>query len=402
MARGTMTGRRWRRPLLAVLLAVLVAVAGGLGLGAAGATPSAGSTSTATTTTAVPTPLRPVDVDPGVFPTDRPLRVAVRNIPPFDIQRGNRWSGYSIELWRSMAEVLKLNYDFVPVETVGDQLAAVVDGRADLAIGAISITSEREAAVDFTQPIFDSGLQIAVPSTPSAPSISALFSKAVLKALLTVLLFIVVLIVVMGHLMWLVERRKNDDFPHSYVKGVEAGMWWAIVTLTTVGYGDTTARTRTGRVVAICWMVLGIVVVAQVTATVTSAATVERLQSDVKAVGDLSGKKVVTVRGTVSEKFVKDEGIPARLVDSITVAEEQLLDGDADAVVYDSPVLRYFAQTSGEGRVDVVGPMYDPQGYGIALPHGSPQTEVLDRTLLQLDADGTTQELEDRWFGSEG
>jgi polar amino acid transport system substrate-binding protein len=398
MARDVNQSRRWRRPFLAVLLTVLVAVTGGLGMGAAGAAPSAGS---ATSTTTVPTTLPPVEVDPGVFPTDRPLRIAVRNIPPFDIQKGTRWSGYSIELWRSMAEVLKLNYDFVPVETVGDQLAAVVDGRADLAIGAISITAEREAAVDFTQPIFDSGLQIAVPSTPSSPSITALFSKAVLRALLTVLLFIVVLIVVMGHIMWLVERRKNDDFPHSYVKGVEAGVWWAIVTLTTVGYGDTTAKTRTGRIVAICWMVLGIVVVAQVTATVTSAATVERLQSNVTAVGDLSGKKVVTVRGTVSEKFVKDEGLPAKLVDSIETAEGLLLDGRADAVVYDSPVLRYFAETQADGRVDVVGPLYDPQGYGIALPHNSAQKEALDRALLQLDADGTTEELEARWFGNQ-
>ena len=376
---------------------LLLAVAAGSAGTAGAASSQTGSGSTTTTTTTLPA----VAVDPGVFPTDRPLRVAVRNIPPFDIQKGSRWSGYSIELWRSMAEVLKLNYDFVPVETVGDQLAAVVDGRADLAIGAISITAEREAAVDFTQPIFDSGLQIAVPSTPSAPSITSLFSKAVLRALLTVLLFIVVLIFVMGHIMWLVERRKNDDFPHSYVKGVEAGVWWAIVTLTTVGYGDTTAKTRTGRTVAICWMVLGIVVVAQVTATVTSAATVERLQSNVTALSDLSDKKVVTVRGTVSEKFVKDEGIPAALVDSITTAEDQLLDGKVDAVVYDSPILRYFAQTRGEGRVDVVGPLYEPQGYGIALPHDSPQAEVLDRALLQLDADGTTQELEDRWFGNE-
>jgi len=387
-----MSTRRWRRPFLAALLLLLAAVAGTAGAaGATGRQAGAGSTTT----------LPAVEVDPGVFPTDRPVRVAVRNIPPFDIQKGTRWTGYSIELWRSMAEVLKLNYDFVPVETVGDQLTAVIDGRADLAIGAISITAEREAAVDFTQPIFDSGLQIAVPSTASAPSITSLFSKAVLRALLTVLLFIVVLIFVMGHIMWLVERRKNDDFPHSYVKGVEAGVWWAIVTLTTVGYGDTTARTRTGRTVAICWMVLGIVVVAQVTATVTSAATVERLQSNVTAVSDLSGKKVVTVRGTVSEKFVKDEGIPATLVDSITIAEDQLLDGEADAVVYDSPILRYFAQTRGQGRVDVVGPLYDPQGYGIALPHDSAQAEVLNRALLQLDADGTTQELESRWFGNE-
>lgn len=385
-----MSTRRRRRPFLVALLLLLV-VAGTAGTaGATGSQTGSGSTTT----------LPAVAVDPGVFPTDRPVRVAVRNIPPFDIQKGSRWTGYSIELWRSMAEVLKLNYEFVPVETVGDQLAAVVDGRADLAIGAISITAEREAAVDFTQPIFDSGLQIAVPTRPDAPSIAALFSKAVLKALLTVILFIVALIVVMGHIIWLVERRKNDDFPHGYVKGVESGMWWAIVTLTTVGYGDTTARTRSGRVVAIVWMVLGIVVIAQITAVVTSAATVERLQNDVSSISDLAGKKVTTVRGTVSEKFVREEGLTPTLVDDISTAEQQLLDGGTDAVVYDSPVLRYFAQNDGSGQVEVVGPLYDPQGYGIALPHDSAQREVLDRALLALDADGTTEELEQRWFGN--
>lgn len=373
---------------------LLVVVAGTAGVAGA----SSRQTGTGSTT---PTTLPAVEVDPGVFPTDRPLRVAVRNIPPFDIQKGSRWTGYSIELWRSLAEVLKLNYEFVPVATVGDQLGAVVDGRADLAIGAISITAEREAAVDFTQPIFDSGLQIAVPSRPDAPSISALFSKAVLRALLAVILFIVALIVVMGHVMWLVERRRNDDFPHGYVKGVEAGMWWAIVTLTTVGYGDTTARTRSGRVVAIVWMVLGIVVIAQITAVVTSAATVERLQNDVSSISDLAGKKVATVRGTVSEKFVRQEGLSPTLVDDIAKAEQLLLDGGTDAVVYDSPVLRYFAQNEGSGQVEVVGPLYDPQGYGIALPHNSAQREVLDRALLELDADGTTEELEHRWFGDE-
>jgi len=383
-----------------VLLLLVVVLAGVVAPGTAGAEGRA-RVQPAPAPPATPTTLAPVALDPGVFPTDRPLRVAVRNIPPFDIRKGTRWSGYSIELWRSVAEVLKLNYDFVPVETVGDQLAAVVDGRADLAIGAISITAEREAAVDFTQPIYDSGLQIAVPSRPDEPSISALFTTAVLRALLAVIVFIVVLIVVMGHLMWLVERRRNEDFPHGYVHGVEAGMWWAIVTLTTVGYGDTTARTRTGRLVAIAWMVLGIVVIAQVTAVVTSAATVERLRSDVTSASDLSGKEVVTVRGTVAATFVRREGIDARLVDDISTAEQELLDGAADAVVYDAPVLRYFARTTGKDQVDVVGPLYDPQGYGIALPHNSGQVEALNRALLQLDADGTTQELEDRWFGSD-
>ena len=45
---------------------------------------------------------------------------------------------------------------------VGELLDAVVDGRADLGIAAISITSEREIRFDLSQPILNAGLQILV------------------------------------------------------------------------------------------------------------------------------------------------------------------------------------------------------------------------------------------------
>jgi len=101
MARGATTGRRWRQPFLAVLLTVLVVVTGGLGMGAAdAATAARGAVSADPTTT---TTLPAVPVVPGALPTDRPVRVAVREIPPFDMLRGTRWTGYSIEIWREVA-----------------------------------------------------------------------------------------------------------------------------------------------------------------------------------------------------------------------------------------------------------------------------------------------------------
>ena len=48
------------------------------------------------------------------------------------------------------------------------------------------------------------------------------------------------------------------------------GMWWAIVTLTTVGYGDVTPVTPAGRVAAALLMLLGIGFIAVVTATVAA------------------------------------------------------------------------------------------------------------------------------------
>ena len=48
-------------------------------------------------------------------------------------------------------------------------------------------------------------------------------------------------------------------------------LWWGIVTMTTVGYGDVTPTTPEGRLAAVVLMVLGIGLFSAVTATVTSA-----------------------------------------------------------------------------------------------------------------------------------
>ncbi len=57
--------------------------------------------------------------------------------------------------------------------------------------------------------------------------------------------------------------------PHEY-PNVGVGMWWAIQTVTTVGYGDVTPKNVVGRVVAAFVMLEGIAFVAIVTAVITS------------------------------------------------------------------------------------------------------------------------------------
>jgi len=56
------------------------------------------------------------------------------------------------------------------------------------------------------------------------------------------------------------------DFPH-----FGRSLWWAVQTVTTVGYGDATPATALGRVIAAVVMVQGVAFLAVITATITSA-----------------------------------------------------------------------------------------------------------------------------------
>lgn len=65
-----------------------------------------------------------------------------------------------------------------------------------------------------------------------------------------------------GTLGWLLDR---EDFPT-----LGTGLWWALQTVTTVGYGDVTPQHTEGRVIAALAMLAGIGFLAVITASVTA------------------------------------------------------------------------------------------------------------------------------------
>ena len=81
-----------------------------------------------------------------------------------------------------------------------------------------------------------------------------------------------VVVVVGGVLMRLLD---HDEYPNIWV-----GMWWALQTVTTVGYGDVTPHRASGRIIAAFVMLEGIaflaIVVAAITSTFVARAAKER------------------------------------------------------------------------------------------------------------------------------
>ena len=81
------------------------------------------------------------------------------------------------------------------------------------------------------------------------------------------LLAVVSLIVILGSLMYLVEGPKNG------FTSIPISMYWAVVTLTTVGYGDISPQTTFGRFLSALVMIIGYAIIAVPTGIVTAELT---------------------------------------------------------------------------------------------------------------------------------
>jgi len=93
--------------------------------------------------------------------------------------------------------------------------------------------------------------------SPGLASLRRVISRA-RHALLSVLLAFGIVLLAAGSLAYLLERDANPD----QFGSIPAALWWAIVTLTTTGYGDVVPQTLPGKMLAGIVMVSGILVFA--------------------------------------------------------------------------------------------------------------------------------------------
>ena len=82
------------------------------------------------------------------------------------------------------------------------------------------------------------------------------------------ILFIIIFSVISGTIMYLIEGNVNEGF-----ENIPKSIYWAIVTLTTVGYGDLSPQTPFGKALASLLMIMGYGIIAVPTGIVTVGLT---------------------------------------------------------------------------------------------------------------------------------
>jgi polar amino acid transport system substrate-binding protein len=330
----------------------------------------------------------------------RQLRVAVSQIMPFAYKQGDQWTGFSVDLWDTIARRLGADYDWVEVKTDAEQLQAVQRGDADIAIGAITMTPERERMVDFSLPYFDSGLQILIHQDNSRPLLSALhlLRSLLSPVMLHFLAIAVVVVFALANVLWIIERRHNPAFQKGYLRGLGEGLWGVMLIIATGEHGDRDAPPIVKRLIVASMWLFGVVLVAQFTATVTASLTVQQLQSSIDGPGDLPGKTIATVPGSVAAQYLTQLGLPYVEFTSADEGYNLLVQGQAQAIVFEAPTLQYWVAKRGNGVLQIVGPVFRPEKYGIAMAEGSSLRKQINETLLKLYQDGTYEDIHGKWF----
>lgn len=330
--------------------------------------------------------------------TAQGLTVATVSRPPFSFVENGRDTGFSIELLTELSERLGWDYEINRSDGFSDMLEQVRSGQADFAVANISITAAREIEMDFSQPIFESGLQMMVPiSDVREPSLTNALLSWDLAAAIGIAF---VLLLAGGMVMWGFERRAQPYFDRPLKEAWFPSFWWALNLVVNGGFEERVPRTPVGRMFGVMLVVSSLFVVSVFVAKITAVMTVNAITGSVNSVNDLYGERVGTIEGSTAAGFLNRREIDYRGYDGLSSLLAAFEAGNIRVVVFDAPILGYYSSHQGSNFGQTVGPVFLKESYGIIFPSGSALVEDVNRALLALREDGTYDVIYHRWFGS--
>ena len=313
------------------------------------------------------------------------LVVGTMIFPPFSMKGpSGEWDGLSIELLQAVTRDLGIDFELREYSSTDYFEDAVVNEELDLVL-AINVTERLELILDYSNPYYRSGSAIAVRIEGNTHGWSRVVERLFSMLFFKVIGFLVLLWLIAGALVWFFESRRNNEmFGDRIVKGLGHGIWWAAVTMTTVGYGDKAPKTFGGRTVAILWMFASIILISSFTAAITTSLTMGELRGKVRGFHDLPNVRVGSMAHTEYFKYLTENGITVMPFKSIQDGMQALAENKLDAFVADEIILKYLVKTEYPAHLHVLAGTLNHYYISMAMPQGSRLREPLNRALLRV------------------
>ncbi|MEM1336191.1 MAG: transporter substrate-binding domain-containing protein [Bacteroidota bacterium] len=320
----------------------------------------------------------------GQLPRDT-LVVGYTSAPPFIIEENGLLEGINVWLWQRVAEDLNLEYQLVALD-FSTMLDALKAGQIDISINPLTITGDRSKEMEFTHSFFASHSTIAVAQKSSFQRVKEFVASFFQLNFLRGFLILLIILLFFGTLAWLFERKGNPEFRKNH-KGIWDGLWWSAVTLTTVGYGDKSPKTRGGKIAAMGLMLSGLLFVSGLTASIASSLTVDQLANSNDSFGAFKDKKVGTVKSSEANEYLKAHFFKdIREFEGVTPALKELRKHHIDAFIYDEPILQYrISKTKEFNELEVLPLKFDVQFYAFGIKKDAVDLEqAISQRILEI------------------
>ncbi|XP_061929626.1 glutamate receptor ionotropic, kainate 2 isoform X2 [Apis cerana] len=354
--------------------------------------------------------------------------------------RGNfsgnaRYEGFCIDLLKEIAHMVGFGYkiELVPDGKYGVYnyetgewngiVRQLMDKKADLAVGSMTINYARESVIDFTKPFMNLGISILFKVPTSHPA--RLFSFMNPLAI-QIWLYVLAAYVLVSVMMFVVARISPYEWnnPHPCHAGSEMvenqfslanSFWFTIGTLMQQG-SDLNPKATSTRIVGGIWWFFTLIIISSYTANLAAFLTVERMITPIENAEDLasqtdiaygtldSGSTMTFFRDSMIETYKKmwrfmENKKPSVFVPTYEEGIQRVLQGDY-AFLMESTMLDYIVQR--DCNLTQIGGLLDSKGYGIATPMGSPWRDKISLAILELQEKGEIQMLYDKWWKSPG
>ncbi|XP_043273101.1 glutamate receptor ionotropic, kainate 2-like isoform X4 [Venturia canescens] len=346
-----------------------------------------------------------------------------------------RYEGFCIDLLREIAQMVGFTYriELVPDGKYGVYdyetgewngiVRQLMDKKADLAVGSMTINYARESVIDFTKPFMNLGISILFKVPTSHPA--RLFSFMNPLAI-EIWLYVLAAYVLVSVTMFVVARFSPYEWnnPHPCHSGPEVvenqfslanSFWFTIGTLMQQG-SDLNPKATSTRIVGGIWWFFTLIIISSYTANLAAFLTVERMITPIENAEDLAGQTDITY-GTLESgstmTFFRDSMIetykkmwrfmenkkPSVFVPTYEEGIQRVLQGNY-AFLMESTMLDYIVQR--DCNLTQIGGLLDTKGYGIATPMGSVWRDKISLAILELQEKGEIQMLYDKWWKSPG
>ncbi|XP_018578369.1 glutamate receptor ionotropic, kainate 2-like isoform X2 [Anoplophora glabripennis] len=355
--------------------------------------------------------------------------------PQPNLVGNDRFEGFCIDLLKEIASMVSFEYRIVLVPDgkygafdfeTGEWNGIVrqlMDKKADLAVGSMTINYARESVIDFTKPFMNLGISILfkVPESQQARLFSFMNPLA-----MDIWLYVLSAYVLVSITMFVVARFSPYEWhnPHpceidnDLVKNqfsLANSFWFTIGTLMQQG-SDLNPKATSTRIVGGIWWFFTLIIISSYTANLAAFLTVERMITPIENAEDLAGQTEIpygTLESGSTMTFFRDSMIetykkmwrfmenrkPSVFVSTYEEGIQRVLQGNY-AFLMESTMLDFIVQR--DCNLTQIGGLLDSKGYGIATPMGSPWRDKISLAILELQEKGEIQMLYDKWWKNTG